>query len=130
MATTRARVIAVFFIIGMFFALSAILMGTWNYTIPILVRSINGPTQPAYTNIAYVDSMVFMILILTILGPGTIINTIWGIGSYFDGVASNGRRMNASSYNLNPALSPMQAKPLAPAPKASPLASTWNRRSM
>lgn len=126
---TAASVGGVFIIIIMFFVLSGVLYGTWNYTIPILTRSINGPTQPAFTNISYVDSMVFMVLIWTILAPGAIINGVWSFAGALFG-ASNGKRMNASSYNLNPALSPMQAKPLAPAPKASPLASTWNRRSM
>lgn len=69
------------FIAVVFFIFSAILMGSWNYTIPRLMESIVGknPYESAdfgttYLNISYVTAMVFTILVFVLFG-GTYVTT-------------------------------------------------------
>jgi len=118
------KVIMVFFAIAALYVISSlILYGTWNYTIPVLVNSINGPTQPTFRNISIPDAMVFMILIWTILGPGAIVSGLWTLTSKTTETITNRSMRNAAAYNLNPAVSTQQAPQ-----KLSGLNSGWNQR--
>lgn len=56
------------FITAGFFIISAVLMATWNYTIPRLITSIEGSNT--YSDIDYQTSMVFTILLAVLFGGG------------------------------------------------------------
>ncbi len=114
-----SRFLAILFIIALFFILSAILMGTWNYVIPALVKSING-SSALYTNISYEVSMVFMIMIVVILGPGQLARGIWkGMVMVTDGAGKLTKSKNATAYNTSP---------LAASPSFATTNAAWGTR--
>jgi ABC-type spermidine/putrescine transport system permease subunit I len=60
--------LVLFFLTAGFFVISAVLMGTWNYTIPRLITSVEGSNT--YTDINYTTAMVFTILLGLFFGGG------------------------------------------------------------
>jgi uncharacterized membrane protein len=103
MSESWAKFLAILMIIGLFFILSAILLGSWNYVIPALVGSINGTAAGnAVTAISYQVAMVFLILAVVLIGPGALARGIW------DGMVTVGEdvkyhtRSRAAAYNTSP----------------------------
>ena len=103
MSESWAKFVAILMIIGLFFILSAILLGSWNYVIPALVGSINGVgAGNNVTAISYPVAMVFLILAVVLIGPGALARGIW------DGMVTVGEdvkyhsRSRAAAYNTSP----------------------------
>lgn len=104
MMSPWGKIVAIVIMIALFFILSGILMGAWNFVIPELIRSING-TAPTWSNISYTTAMVFMILIVIIVDPGLIATAVWKSCIYlFDGVedATYKKRKESVAYNVQP----------------------------
>ena len=70
----------IFFLTAGFFLTSVILMGTWNYTIPRLITSVEGSNT--YRDIDYQTSMVFTVLLALIFGGGgALLHVPWPVYS-------------------------------------------------
>jgi hypothetical protein len=62
------------FLVGVaaFFILSALIMVTWNYTVPRLAESVDSSySRVSFKNIDYPVAIVFTILVTLIFGSGT-----------------------------------------------------------
>ncbi len=117
MTESWAKFVAILMIIGLFFILSAILMGAWNYVIPALVTSIMGPAAGnVVTPISYPVAMVFLILSIVLIGPGSLARGIWeGMVVVGEDVKYHSSRSRAAAYNTSPMT-------------ANPAMSTWGQQ--
>ena len=78
------KVAAVFVVLAViaacFFIISAIIMATWNYSIPRLITSINGTNT--YSDLSYTTAMVFTILVGILFGGGVVTRSSTHIYNY------------------------------------------------